>query len=108
MGSPRVRREVLGGLAPWAILGLFLLSGGVLIGASSNTAHPVSGAALTLHSAVRPNPLPPSSLVLPPHPQGHPARSLHGLTVDPYNFYYGEPAPMGIADFGVDNSTTRS
>jgi thermopsin len=108
MGPPSVRRETAGKLAPWLILALFVLSGVYLLGGPAQPAHPVSAQASGVHPGVRPNPLPPSSLVLPPHGKGHPARSLHGLTVYPYNFYPGEPAPMGIADFGVDNSTANA
>ncbi|HEV2316371.1 MAG TPA: thermopsin family protease [Thermoplasmata archaeon] len=80
-----------------------LLVPGVSVAAADSPHGPSVGAA--------PGPLhllPAAAHILPPVARGHLHRSVHGLTVYPYTYYSSEPAPMGLADFGVNNNTNSS
>ncbi|MCI4363732.1 MAG: thermopsin family protease [Thermoplasmata archaeon] len=75
----------------------------------------VAGPLLVFSPAAAPPPPPLSShhldpglpspghvIMLPPNHRIAHVPVHHGTGVDPYGFYTAEPAPMGIADFGVD------
>lgn len=84
-----------------AILGLLLLGGATAVPTSA-VAPPPTATHTPSHPALL---AAPGALhILPPrHPPGTVARAA-GSGVNPYSYYSTEPAPMGIADFGVDSN----
>jgi len=92
-----VRNRELSRWAPWALLLLLALP--ALPGAAAPSGPPSPLGVPHSH------PVPPPGLARlltgPATPRVHAA-----FQVDPYSYYSSEPAPMGIADFGVNPSTS--
>jgi Thermopsin len=85
--------------------GLFVASGLAAGSPGSSLSRASSAPIGSVHGV--PSPRAPTHLISPPHAQRRP--SVPGTPdtgVDPYAYYSAEPAPMGIADFGVDDNLT--
>jgi hypothetical protein len=95
----------MGTLRTLGLLGL--LTGLLLGGALGASAAGVPGAPSSAHPIPSgPHPSSPTTapLVLPPRAGHHLVPRGAGSGVDPYAYYSSEPAPMGLADFGVDSN----
>ncbi|MGI0151422.1 MAG: thermopsin, partial [Thermoplasmata archaeon] len=98
--APRLVRGILVAFALAAVLGMVM--GGVEPGrADAGAPAAPLGTGPEVSPRVSAEPL----LVLPPRPSTVPTGSVADQ-VNVYQYYGGEPAPFGIADYGVDNNGT--